>query len=326
MNRVGILGTVVWDRIHLHPCSPGADKEPFEDWGGITYSLEAFAAARTDAWTCLPIAKVGADLFDRAVERVKGITGVDSAEALVRVPENNNRVDLHYSDVADRCEHLHGGVPGWTWDELAPIVEGCDALYVNFIAGWELDLPVAQQLRQAFDGPIFCDLHSLLLDTDRAGVRVRKELDAWPEWRACFDLVQGNRDEIRIVTGGIEEPLAGVRSLVTSGVSAAFSTLGSEGVAWAASTDSRWLEGPFDAVAPITARTTGPAITSAVIDTTGCGDVWGAACFTSLLSGQFLPGAVEIANRFGSMSAGLRGTSQLGTTIRSGQLAGVEVL
>ncbi|TFG61610.1 MAG: carbohydrate kinase family protein [Gemmatimonadales bacterium] len=299
--------------------------DPHEDWGGITYSLEAFDAARSDDWTGLPIAKVGADLFERAVDRVSGLDGVDSVGALIRVPQQNNRVDLHYSDSADRCEHLQGGVPAWTWDELAPIVATCDALYVNFIAGWELDLPIARRLRQEFDGPVYCDIHSLLLGTDRAGVRVRRELVEWPEWRACFDLIQGNRDELRIVTGGIDDPVSGVRSLVSSGVGAAFATLGSDGVAWATPSDSPWLGARSNAVDEVTVRVVGPADTPSVVDTTGCGDVWGATCFTTLLAGQLLPSAVALANRFGALTAGLRGTSDLGTNLRTGLLAELEI-
>lgn len=322
MPRLGILGTLVWDRIHPPPGSPGAGGEPHEDWGGITYSLEAFAALRSAGWRCLPIAKVGADVFDRAVERVSGLAGVETLDALVEVAEPNNRVDLHYSDSADRCERLRGGVPGWTWDELAGFVAECDALYVNFVAGWELDLSSARRMRQEFDGPVFCDVHSLLLGTDRTGMRVRRELDEWPEWRACFDLIQGNRDEIRIVTGGIEDPLEGVRSLVGSGVEAAFSTLGPDGVAWAAPSDSQWLRassnGAGTAADSVTARVAGrPPGMPTVVDTTGCGDVWGAACFTSLLSGQRLPAAVQLANRFGAATAGLRGTAGLGGCLRS---------
>lgn len=324
MLQLGILGTLVWDRIHPPPGSPGADGEPHEDWGGIVYSLEAFDGVRTRGWTCLPIAKVGADVFERAVERVSGLAGVNSVEALLQVPEDNNRVDLHYSDSAHRCEHLQGGVPAWTWDELAPIVAECDALYVNFVAGWEFDLSVARRLRQEFEGPVFCDVHSLLLGTDRTGVRIRRELDEWPAWRECFDLVQGNRDEIEIVTGEIEDPLAGVRSLVDAGVEAAFVTLGPDGVAWAAPSNSRWLGAFADAGDSVTARLADPADTQSVVDTTGCGDVWGAACFTSLLSGKLLPAAVELANKSGALTAGIRGTANLGAILRTGPLAEVK--
>jgi hypothetical protein len=310
-----MLGTFVWDRIH----APGDGENPHEDWGGLTYSLEAFGAARDDAWVCRPIAKVGSDLFDPLCARVRDIDGVASLEGLMSVPQPNNRVDLFYHDDADRCERLQGGVPGWTWAELAPLVAECDALYVNFIAGWELDLGTVRRLRDTFDGPIFCDIHSLLLGADHSGMRIRRELRDWPEWSACFDLVQGNRDEVRIVTGGIEDPVAGVRSLVESGVAAAFSTLGPDGAAWAAAAGSRWLGAPAAAATdigdPVSARSSLPAHLSSVVDATGCGDVWGTVCFTSLLGGRPVPAAVERANQFGAATAGRQGTAGLGASL-----------
>lgn len=315
MPRLGMLGTFVWDRIH----APGGGEKPHEDWGGLTYSLEAFTAARDDEWRCIPIAKIGCDAFDQIVDRVSGLEGVESIDALTKVPEPNNRVDLYYHDPADRCERLHGGVPGWMWAELAPIVAECDALYVNFIAGWELDLSTLRCLREDFNGPVFCDIHSLLLGADHSGMRVRRALDDWPEWRACFDLVQGNRDEIRVVTGGVDDPQAGVRSLVEAGVEAAFSTLGADGAVWAAAADSRWLDTRDDdgrSGEPAAAWVPLPGETATVVDATGCGDVWGAACFAALLCGRPVPAAVERANRYAGASAGRRGTAGLGASLR----------
>jgi sugar/nucleoside kinase (ribokinase family) len=301
MPRLGVIGTFVWDRIHSLENADGHRAEPFEDWGGIAYSLEAFAAARRDEWTCLPIAKVGADLFGPVVDRVSRIGGVDSVEGLVPVPEQNNRVDLYYSDPTDRCERLQGGVPGWNWQELEPQVSGCDALYVNFIAGWEIDLATAQELRGAFDGPIYCDIHSLLLGMSDTGVRVRRELEEWPEWSRCFDLIQGNEDEIRIVSGGIEDPEDAVRSLVKDGRRAVLSTLGADGAAWAARADGGEIE----------AGLVEPATGWRASDPTGCGDVWGAACFASFLSGAAVRDAAAFANRLSAAAAARSGTENL---------------
>jgi hypothetical protein len=54
-------------------------------------------------------------------------------------------------------------VPPWRWAELEPLLDGLDALYVNLISGFELDLDAATRLRGAVPGPIYGDLHSLLL-------------------------------------------------------------------------------------------------------------------------------------------------------------------
>ncbi len=66
---------------------------------------------------------------------------------------------------------MQGGVPGWTWPELGPLVADLDALYINFISGFEMCLGTAQALRRGFAGPIYADLHSLFLGMQRDGVR-----------------------------------------------------------------------------------------------------------------------------------------------------------
>jgi hypothetical protein len=298
--RLGAIGTFVWDRIHPPEEPDGSRAEPVEDWGGLAYSLEGFSAARDSAWDCLPVAKVGTDLFEEVAGRVGGIGGIGSLDGLLRVPEANNRVDLFYHDTSDRCEHLQGGVPGWSWPELEPLVGTCDALYVNFIAGWEMDLDTAEAMRWNFDGPIYCDIHSLLLGATDTGMRVRRELPDWPRWSGCFDLIQGNADEIRIVSG-IETPLEAVRTMAGGGPMAVFSTLGAGGVAWAVRGHDRAVESGVDRAAGEWSAT----------DPTGCGDVWGAVCFASYLAGESIPSSASRANRLSAVAASRSGTAGL---------------
>ena len=111
----------------------------------------------------------------------------------------NNRVTLRYQSAERRCERMSGGVPGWTWTELGPMVRDLDALYLNFISGFEMDLGTAQALRQAFRGPIYADLHSLFLGMQQDGVRMLQPLADPAAWFGCFDVVQMNEDEMRPV-------------------------------------------------------------------------------------------------------------------------------
>jgi hypothetical protein len=311
---LGILGTLVLDRIHRPPDEAGGvDPAPTEDWGGIVYSLEAFEAARGSDWTFLPIAKVGADVYEEAVGRVETLSGVEGLEGLRRVPEPNNRVELHYHDRGDRCERLTGGVPGWSWSELEPLLAACDALYVNFIAGWELELGTAQALRRGFSGPIYADIHSLLLDVDASGVRVRRPLPEREQWMACFDYIQGNRAEMAIVAD-VDDPLEAVSRLVERGAEAAFCTLGGEGAAWASADGKRGIETLASADRP-----------AGAVDPTGCGDAWGAACVATLLAGRSVQAAVRRASRFGAATAGHAGTAGLSRVLGRAVPAGESV-
>lgn len=311
MPVLGMVGTIVRDRIHLPPGAVDRAGRPVEDWGGLVYALEAFEAARQEEWTYLPIAKVGEDVYDEAVARVETLEGVRRLTGLRRVPEPNNRVELHYHDRGDRCERLSGGVPGWRWTELEPLMAECDAVYVNFIAGWELDLGAARALRRGFGGPVYCDIHSLLLGVDTSGVRVRRPLPEWEAWAECFDFLQGNRAEIATVSA-LDDPLEGVRRLAADGAEAAFCTLGAGGAAWAT------RDGRSGLVRPDPSEADGDSPASAV-DPTGCGDVWGAACLATLLAGRPVAAAVGRATRFAAVAAGHRGTAGLARVL--GRLA-----
>src|SRR5688572_25863040 len=185
MKRLGVIGTFVWDVIHgRQPHSV-----PVEEWGGITYSLSALDAALPRDWEIVPIMKIGSDLADRARQFIHGLQRIAADAALVEVPYPNNRVELRYFSDERRTEMLSGGVPGWTWLALTPLIEAArlDALYVNFLSGWEMDLDTAQALRRSFRGPMYADLHMLVMAVQADGLRVPRPLSNVREWCGCFD-------------------------------------------------------------------------------------------------------------------------------------------
>jgi hypothetical protein len=191
VSRLGVLGTLIWDTIiGRDPAEP-----PVEEWGGIAYALAALDAALPPGWEIVPLVKVGHDLAARAEGFLQGLT-VARGTRFVEVPGPNPRVRLNYRDGARRCEHLRGGVPPWTWAELGPMVLDLDALYVNFITGFECDLATAQALRQAFRRPLYGDLHSLALGIHDDGLRAYRPIEEPLAWLSCFDLAQLNEDEM----------------------------------------------------------------------------------------------------------------------------------
>src|SRR5690606_18982487 len=156
------------------------------------YSFASLSAACPLGWVVDPIVKVGADFSARARSYLAGLPNVAPGFGVLEVPEANNRVELRYHDIDHREEIQTGGVPGWRWEELGPVVNEVDALYVNFLSGIELDLAAARTLREEFAGPIYADLHSLFLGPARGGPREPRPLRDWREWLACFDAVQLN--------------------------------------------------------------------------------------------------------------------------------------
>lgn len=322
MKRVGILGSLVWDEIHGR--DPGAP--PVEEWGGIAYAMASLDAHVADGWEIVPLIKVGRDLASRAQEFLGTLSHYTPGARCVEVPVPNNRVVLRYESAERRCERMSGGVPGWTWAELGPMVRDLDALYLNFISGFELSLGTAQALRHGFAGPIFADLHSLFLGMRQDGIRTLQPLPDAAAWMACFDVVQCNEEEMTQLG---PDPMSVAATAMAAGVRALVVTLGPRGAVYFSEEG-----GEATPVTPIgvprssSLRAPGtiksalvPAPAIEALDPTGCGDVFGAALAARLLGEMPLTDAIEAANSAAARSAAFRGATGLARHLRGELLA-----
>jgi hypothetical protein len=310
-----------------------------EEWGGIAYALAGLDASLPPDWEIVPLIKVGRDLSAKAQELLRGLPRLAPGARCVEVTAPNNRVVLHYQSSERRCERMAGGVPGWTWAELGPMVRDLDAIYLNFISGFELCLGTAQALRQGFPGPIYADLHSLFLGMQHDGMRVLRPLPDAAAWFGCFDLVQLNEDEMQQLT---PDPLTLAAQALGVGVSLLTVTLGPRGVAYVAAPGFDGLAGKRgsgeagqdqqtnralapEPTSPLPRFPASPrSIRSALVkapqvetlDPTGCGDVFGAAAFARLLAGDSLETALRHASTLAARNAGFRGASGLARHLR----------
>ena len=321
LKRLGVLGTMIWDTIQ------GRDprESPVEEWGGISYGLAGLDAALQPDWEVVPLVKVGRDLAPRAAEFLRTLARATRGARFIEVPEPNPRVKLSYLDDQRRCEGLTGGLPTWTWAELGPLLLGLEALYVNFITGFECDLATAQALRRGFAGPIYGDLHSLALGIREGGTRYYRPIEEALAWLACFDVAQVNEDEMRQLG---DDPMTLAARALERGVGAVCVTLGARGavyvaagdftsLAWAGAARPARLAGtPLVRTALV--RAEGPPLAG---DPTGCGDVFGATLASCLLAGTELEPAVATANRMARRNVTYRGATGLQHHLR-GSLPG----
>jgi hypothetical protein len=315
-----VLGSLVWDEIH------GRDPlaAPVEEWGGIAYALAAMDAALDPDWEIVPLVKVGRDLAQQAGEFIRSLEHLAPGARCVEVPVANNRVTLRYESVQRRCERMSGGVPGWTWPELGPMLTDLDALYINFISGFEMCLGTAEALRRGFTRPIYADLHSLFLGMNADGVRTLQPMPNAPAWFSFFDIVQLNEEEMQQLGG---DPLIVAADAIAAGVSLLNVTVGPRGVVYVARPG---FDGLKDGTTHDSRRTThdlrpsssilrteilAPPVVSAT-DPTGCGDVFGATCCARLLAGDNVASALTAANRAAARNAMFRGATGLARYLR----------
>lgn len=305
----------MWDTIHrLDAATP-----PTEEWGGIAYALAAFDATLPEDWEIVPLIKVGSDLSGQANDFLTGLTRRAGAARFVEVPAANNRVTLRYEDLERITERLSGGVPPWTWGELGPMVRDLDALYVNFISGFELGLETAQILRSGFDKPIYADLHSLFLGVATDGLRTPQVLPKVATWFSCFDVVQLNESEMDLVGG---EPMEVAAVALASGVGLLIVTLAERGAVYFSApsyTFERMNLTAKGAAGPIATELIPPADVARRLDPTGCGDVFGATVASLLIRGTGVADAVRGGNRHAAANLSYRGATHLARHLR-GQL------
>ncbi|HSA56630.1 MAG TPA: PfkB family carbohydrate kinase [Gemmatimonadaceae bacterium] len=316
MPRLGVIGNFVWDEIH------GRDvrRAPVEEWGGITYALSALDAALPDEWHIVPLVKVGSDLWPRAREFLATLRHLAPDAAPIEVPYPNNRVRLEYTTDERRSEILSGGVPPWTWLGLRPLLRDLDALYVNLISGFELDLETLRLVRAHFHGPIYLDLHSLLLGIESDGTRTPRYLENAEAWCACGDLLQVNEAEMSMMA---PDPMALAATALRAGVRALLVTFGRRGAVYFTVPGFERLSdlrrtAPTTPLAGAVRTALVPAVRAAVDpgDPTGCGDVFGATHFSRMLAGDNFADALHAALRAAARNVEYRGATSLASFLR----------
>jgi len=296
MKRLGVIGSMVWDTIHGRDPAQAA----IQEWGGISYALAAIDATLGDDWQIVPLIKVGRDLAPKANEFLRSLRRTPHAARFMEVSEPNNRVTLRYESLERRCEQMAGGVPPWTWAELGPLLQDLDALYINFISGFEMGLETAQLLRRGFPRFMYADLHSLFLAKEPDGTRVPSPLPQAPKWFGCFDVIQLNEDEMGQLGS---DPLAIAAAALGQGCTTLCVTLGARGAAYFTGNPIR------------TERIPAPAIHQPAFpqdtDPTGCGDVFGGTVAASLLGGATLEEALRAGTQLGARNLSHRGATGL---------------
>ena len=321
---MGVIGTFVWDVIH----GRDARSVPVEEWGGITYTLSGLDAALPDDWEIVPILKVGYDLAERARQFIQTLKHIAPDAALIEVPNPGHRVELRYIDDERRTEYLTGSIPAWSWIGLKPLLDEAklDALLINFLSGWELDLPTAQMVRRHFSGPIHCDLHMKVMAVQPDGMRTPRAIPNVAEWCECFDFLQMNEEEMATIA---PDSMSLAATAMAAGVSCLLVTLGKRGAVYVAAPgfDQICDIPPRDGIATSSRGGRGElgALRTALVpaeivdgagDPTGCGDVWGATYFSRMVAGDKLGDAMVAAARAAARNVGHRGATGLAAHLR----------
>jgi sugar/nucleoside kinase (ribokinase family) len=178
-----------------------------------------------------------------------------------------------------------------------------DAVLVNMVSGVDLTLETFDAIRMAIRGekiPVHFDYHSLTLGVTEAQSRYRRPVEEWRRWAFMVDSVQLNEEEIAgLPLEPMSEPQT-VGHLLTLGTKGVLVTRGERGVSLYRNDQKHVL------------RTDIPGIpVEGEPETTGCGDVFGAAFILHYARSADLLASAEFANRVSASKVRLRGVDQL---------------
>lgn len=305
-RRIALLGSINRDTIRT------PDGVETESYGGLLYTLLPLAQIAASDTTIQPVYDVGQDV-EAAVRAILEPYPNVSLDALTFVGRPNPHCVIEYAPDGSKQETLRErGLP-LPPARLAEACAGADALILNFITGFELELDTLRAFRAERPGPIvFMDFHSLSLGIDSENRRFWRRPDDWAEWMACTDFVQVNVDEASLLAGtDLDEAAesrfaADVLDLGPRCVTVTRSNSGS----------TSWFrkQGRLEACSVDASKT-------CAVDPTGCGDAYMAGFVCRCLETQDIQQAARFANRVAGIACSVRGIEGLGDLGRRLQAA-----
>jgi len=294
--RIAVIGTLCRDRI-IRP-----DKSVTNSFGGIAYTILTLASLLESKAEIIPICNVGLDRFSDAVDLFKQSPDV-KLNGLSRVEEKNNAVTLIYKDSQNREEILAGGVPSLRWEQVEPFLDA-DYILINFISGWDIELEALQKVRKKSKAKIYLDLHSLTLGMDEKGRRFSKKPKDCEKYVACADYLQLNQTELETILGkkikkaDLAETSGQLVELGPEMVMVTLSDRGCHLTYRSVDNENVYKELVSKPVSP-------------VVDTTGCGDVFGAGFLAKLIVTKDPVQAADFANYVAGLKATFSGLEGL---------------
>lgn len=285
--RLLVIGTIINDRIYHR------DGSISYSLGGLLYTLLPFRALLDKGDRVIPLCRVGRDIYNAVVDWLTADRICDTV-ALLKTEQKNNTVELRYLSEQEREERSFYPLPSLRFHEVKPFLD-VDAVFVNMISGWELDLDVLRHIRKAFKGLIFLDIHSLALERKSDGRRIYRNISDGIEWLRNADVIQLNRNEWQVLAGDMVPELF-IKECCFNQHKIINLLLSSEG-----SKTYLWDKGSIRSFA------TAPYREIEVVDPTGCGDAYLAGFGVEYLRSANATKAAETANLCATLMGSFKG-------------------
>jgi len=297
-TKVTVIGHFARDVYHL---MNSGKEEVVETLGGIFYSVAALSVLLASEDKIFPVFGIHEDEYDKIVEQLQRFGNVDP-KGVYKTKEKTNEVHFFSNPSGGRTEcskHIASPIP---FSRIKPLLD-VDGILINMASGFDILLETLDNIRMNVrdDGiPIHFDFHSLTLGVDDEQARFRRPLSDWRRWCFMLHSIQLSEPEAAGLTAERCDEATLINQLMPLMVSGLVITRGESGATLIRQEHKKLFRHDIPGIG-----------VSAVVDTVGCGDVFGAAFFAEYLKSKDLVKAAEAGNKAASFKSTFRGPDGL---------------
>ncbi|HAL57254.1 MAG TPA: hypothetical protein DCP63_12505 [Bacteroidetes bacterium] len=310
---IAVVGHSTKDVFHLRGSGPEKDEQQVESLGGVFYSVATLANLLSKDDRILPVFGVGERDYESVSERLQRYGNVET-KGIFALRGETNRVHFFPGLNGGLAQCSKSIAPPIPFARIKPSLDA-DAVLINMASGFDITLETLDFVRMHVRDqriPLHFDFHSLTLGIDRDHTRFRRPLTDWRRWCFMMDSVQLNEDEAAgLGSERYDEPTL-INHLMPLMVNALLITRGERGASLIRQEHKRFDRHDIEGVQA-----------EAPLDTTGCGDVFGAAFVYRYVESRDYVKAAEFANKIAAIKTGFRGIDGL-DDIRRRQASTVE--
>ena len=296
---ITIIGHLCKDIVHV----PGEKDVQEESFGGIMYTLLALANLLSEKDCIQPIFGVGQADYEPLMEQLKPYKNID-ASGIFKFKGPTNQVQLFYQkDTQTRIEcsqNISAPIP---LNRIKPYLDS-DGILINMISGADITLETLGYIRMEIRErkiPIHFDFHSLTLGTDQEFKRFRRPLTDWRRWCFMLNSIQMSEEEVLGLSAERYDEKTLINHLMSLMVETLLITRSERGVTVIVQ----------DIHKKLTMKDIAGVSFGNAVDSTGCGDVFGAAFLYQFVKSKDSFIAAEFANKAAALNATFKSSKEL---------------